>query len=414
MKKKLILSLLGAGLIFPGMALAEFTWTPLVTLKAPVRLNTTTVPAPVVSPTSATPNLDAILSQQSATPLLDSILVGQGSTPLLDNIINQAGGTYIRTLPATAQTAETIQTLSTAADNWAAASGILTAGGLAFTRLPLPYGLNYAGGATLMALGYGAQYEFDLQKAYNNAWLQNNNDLNNLIKSQYPSGVTIRDGVNLSCTTANSSSCTTGKVAHLALGWQGDVGGLGPGWGTGWQSHRDAQYAAVVTGFINGGTAYQTVSPLFLRGGSVDFENTQLAEVVQFITAKTHVKFVFDGLGTNPITWQEFDVPVFDLVKSFERVLKSSGVNFTYSDGCILLTKRMPQSELERLDFAISEKGTFFLYRGKVYEASTLLCSLRRINGQWFAVAAGSGTGNQGDQLPAIAGFGRLELTAQK
>jgi len=31
MKKKLILSLLGAGLIFPGMALAEFTWTPLVT-----------------------------------------------------------------------------------------------------------------------------------------------------------------------------------------------------------------------------------------------------------------------------------------------------------------------------------------------------------------------------------------------
>ena len=158
----------------------------------------------------------------------------------------------------------------------------------------------------------------------------------------------------------------------------------------------------------------QPARPAPIETVSVDFENTQLAEVVQFITAKTHVKFVFDGLGTNPITWQEFDVPVFDLVKSFERVLKSSGVNFTYSDGCILLTKRMPQSELERLDFAISEKGTFFLYRGKVYEASTLLCSLRRINGQWFAVAAGSGTGNQGDQLPAIAGFGRLELTAQK
>ncbi len=31
MKKKLILLLLGAGLIFPGMALADFTWTPMVT-----------------------------------------------------------------------------------------------------------------------------------------------------------------------------------------------------------------------------------------------------------------------------------------------------------------------------------------------------------------------------------------------
>ncbi len=31
MKKKIILLLFGSGLIFPGMALAEFTWTPMVT-----------------------------------------------------------------------------------------------------------------------------------------------------------------------------------------------------------------------------------------------------------------------------------------------------------------------------------------------------------------------------------------------
>lgn len=158
----------------------------------------------------------------------------------------------------------------------------------------------------------------------------------------------------------------------------------------------------------------EPAKPAPIETVSVDFENTQLAEVVQFITAKTHVKFVFDGLGTNPITWQEFDVPVPVLVRSFERVLKSAGINFKPADGSILLTKRIDQGELERLDFAMSEKGTFFLYRGNVYEASTLPCSLRRINGQWYAVAAGSGAGIQGDQLPAIAGFGRPELTAQK
>ncbi len=166
----------------------------------------------------------------------------------------------------------------------------------------------------------------------------------------------------------------------------------------------------------NAASAHRTtepVQPAPIEKVSVDFENTQLSEVVQFITAKTHVKFVFDGLGSSPITWQEFDLPLPSLVSSFERVLKLAGINCKHTDGHILLSKATVLNELERLDFAISDNGSFFLYRGHIYEASKLPCSLRRINGQWYAIAAGSSSGNQGDQLPAFAGFGRPELAVQ-
>jgi len=130
-----------------------------------------------------------LLNSPTANTTLDSILAQQGSTPILDNMVNQANGTYVRTLPATQTTAQTIQTLSPNS-SWSVAGGILTTLGMASARWnPMIGGMISGVGQASIALGYLANYEFDLKKAYDHSWLQGDSALKHIIDNTFPANL---------------------------------------------------------------------------------------------------------------------------------------------------------------------------------------------------------------------------------
>jgi len=120
---------------------------------------------------------------------------------------------------------------------------------------------------------------------------------------------------------------------------------------------------------------------------SVDFDKIPLSDVVQFVSSRSKVKILFDGLGTSPITWQEFDFNQDDLLRSFIRVVVASGFEYAFLDGAVVISLISSNTtKYQKLDFMLTDKGLYFLFDDKVLEASKMPCSLSFRNGDWFAI----------------------------
>jgi hypothetical protein len=124
-------------------------------------------------------------SVSSAPTVLDSILSNPATAnaQLLDNIVNQASGTPIRTVPASGATAATEQYLSTSSSRWASAGTMLTIAGAAMSRF------QPAVGSAVMGLGYLANFQFDLKKAYDSNWFQSDPVLLPVVSAAFPPGL---------------------------------------------------------------------------------------------------------------------------------------------------------------------------------------------------------------------------------
>ncbi len=122
---------------------------------------------------------------------------------------------------------------------------------------------------------------------------------------------------------------------------------------------------------------------------SVDFDNMPLSQVAQFVTARTGQGFILSGNESKPVSWIEYRIPKEKILDSFRAALSASNLMLTpANDAQTLFTiEQQPDEQVPyQLNFATSEKGTWFLLGSTIYTMDGFPWPLKRADGHWFAM----------------------------
>lgn len=119
---------------------------------------------------------------------------------------------------------------------------------------------------------------------------------------------------------------------------------------------------------------------------SVDFDQAPLSDVALFITSQTGKGMHLNGCATSPISWIEYNIAKDKLFPTFEKVIASAGLILkTNGENAYTIDKAEDLQVPYQLDFATSQRGTFFFLGGKVYSQETFPFPAQNIGGHWYA-----------------------------
>jgi len=136
---------------------------------------------------------------------------------------------------------------------------------------------------------------------------------------------------------------------------------------------------------------------------SVDFDNVSLSEVAVFVTSQTGKGFILNGAGDKALSWIEYNIPREKLFDSFAATLAAAGLVLkpTSEEHTAFTIDKAEEIKVPcKLNFATSERGTFFLLGSTIYTKESFPFPVTTDGAHWYATVPKS----MADTLLAPAG----------
>jgi len=136
---------------------------------------------------------------------------------------------------------------------------------------------------------------------------------------------------------------------------------------------------------------------------SVDFDNVPLSEVAVFVTSQTGKGFILGGTGDKALSWIEYNIPREKLFDSFTATLAAAGLVLkpTNEERTAFTINQAEEMKVPcKLNFATSERGTFFLLGSTIYAKESFPFPVTTDGAHWYATLPKS----MADTLLAPAG----------
>ncbi|WP_319586008.1 hypothetical protein [uncultured Desulfobulbus sp.] len=122
---------------------------------------------------------------------------------------------------------------------------------------------------------------------------------------------------------------------------------------------------------------------------SVDFDRVPLSDVVLFVTNQTGKGFILNGAGEKTVSWIEYNIPREKLFDSFSHALSSADLvlRSTTDEKTVFTIERAEDLKVPfKLDFATSNRGTFFLLGSTIYPQDSFPHQVKYDGGHWYAL----------------------------
>jgi len=136
---------------------------------------------------------------------------------------------------------------------------------------------------------------------------------------------------------------------------------------------------------------------------SVDFDNVPLSEVAVFVTSQTGKGFILGGTGDKTLSWIEYNIPREKLFDSFAATLSAAGLVLkpTSEEQTAFTIDKAEEIKVPcKLNFATSQRGTFFLLGSTIYAKESFPFPVTTDGAHWYATLPKS----MADTLLAPAG----------
>ena len=121
---------------------------------------------------------------------------------------------------------------------------------------------------------------------------------------------------------------------------------------------------------------------------SVDFDNVPLSEVAVFVTSQTGKGFILGDSGDKALSWIEYNIPREKLFDSFAATLAATGLVLkpTNEEHTAFTIDKAEEVKVPcKLNFATSQRGTFFLLGSTIYAKESFPFPVTTDGAHWYA-----------------------------